>query len=350
MSNADLSNSDPSLLVKDVEGMMEQLSKQIPPPEGGRLRGEVLGTFSAGRGVRLRGAGRATVEVRVEQPLQAERGDLVEVSGVPELVAEAAPVGLRVVWRGGTATNTGVSERFRERRANVEDCAARLPFTTPRISTWLRSGGRVRVVTERASKAWEEVAEAARQYRWFKPDAHYCADMREPAAIAAVLESLLEVVNPSDVVLVASGGGESADLDVFEHPRVVSALASLTERCPTILAVGHSGDELMTNKVVTYPIEAAAGAVQLIVRESRERPSEELSGAQAPVDAEDRSSAPPEPVAAAGRPSGGPNGAGMLLGAAVLGASVYLGWWARGFFQPADGVQQVQQAVLPTPR
>jgi len=347
MNNADLWNNDPSLLVKDVEGMMEQLSKQLSPPEGGLLRGEVLGTFSGGRGVRLRDSGRATVEVRVDQPLQAERGDFVEVSGVPELVAEAAPVGLRVVWRGSTAKKRGVSERFRERRANLEDCAARLPFTTPKINSWLRSGGRVRVVTERASKAWEEVAEAARQYRWFKPDARFCADMREPAAIAAVLESLLEVVNRSDVVLVASRGGESADLDVFEHERVVRALASLTERCPTILAVGHSGDELMTNKVVTYPIEAAAGALQLIVRESRERPSEEPSGAQAPEDAEDRSSAPPEAVAAAARPSGGPNAAGMLLGVAVLGGAVCLGWWARGFFQPLG---EVQQAVLSAPR
>jgi hypothetical protein len=40
----------------------------------------------------------------------------------------------------------------------------------------------------------------------------------------------------------------------------------------------------------------------------------------------------------------------MLLGVAVLGVAVYLGWWARGFLQPADDVQQVQQAVLSAPR
>ena len=40
MSNAEVTSSNPALVVKDVEGMMEELSRQLPPPEGGRLRGE----------------------------------------------------------------------------------------------------------------------------------------------------------------------------------------------------------------------------------------------------------------------------------------------------------------------
>lgn len=337
MSNAEVTNSDPALVVKDVEGMMEELSRQLAPPEGGRLRGEVLSTFSEGHGVHLRDAGRATLEVRVDQPLKAERGDFVEVAGVPELVAEAAPVGLRVVWRGDNAQNRGVSERFRQRRVNVEACAARLPFNTPRIGTRLRSGGRVRVVTEPRSKAWEELAEAARQYRWFKPDPRFCEDLRDATAVADALESFLEVVGPRDVVLVAWGGAGRADLDVFEDERVVGALASLTERCPTILAVGHSGDELMTNKVVTYPVDAAAGAVQLIVRESG-------GGYDAPVE-EERSSAPPEPAPSPRRPGKSP--LGVVANVLVLAAAVYLGWWARGFFQPVDDSQRHAEVSAP---
>ncbi|MEY2931866.1 MAG: hypothetical protein RL033_2615 [Pseudomonadota bacterium] len=343
MSNADLSNSDPALLVKDVEGMMDLLSKQIPPPEGGLLRGEVLSTFRGGRSVHLRDAGRATVEVRIEQPIVAERGDFVEVSGTPELVAEAVPVGLRVVWRGDAATNCGVSPRFRQCRAHVEERAARLPFNTPRINSWLRSGGRVRVVTEPQSKAWEEVAEAARQYRWFKPDARFCEDMLDPAAIAAALESLLSVVGDNDVVLVARSGGQPAELDVFEDERVVSALAGLTDRCPTILAVGHAGDELLTNKVVTYPMESASGAVQLIVRESRERPRSEPSGGQVEegVEVEERASVPPPSP----RRTGGPNALGLFVGVLLLSAAAGLGWWARGVLETVDEMQPHASAL-----
>lgn len=339
MSNAEVTNSEPALVVKDVEGMMEELSRQLSPPEGGRLRGEVLSTFSDGRGVHLRDAGRATVEVRIDQPLKAERGDFVEVTGVPELVAAAAPVGLRVVWRGDAAYNRGVSERFRQRRVNVEACAARLPFNTPRIGTRLRNGGRVRVVTEPGSKAWEEVAEAARQYRWFKPDPRFCEDMRDAGAVAAALESFLETVTPRDVVLVAWGGAERADLDVFEEERVVGALARLTERCPTVLAVGHSGDELMTNKVVTYPVDAAAGAVQLILRESG-------GGYEVPAE-EERISAPPEVAAPRPRPPSGKSPVAMVANVVLLAAAVYLGWWARGFFQPTD--EALRQAKVSAP-
>ena len=282
----------------------------------------------------LRDAGRATLEVRVDQPLKAERGDFVEIAGSPELVAEAAPVGLRVVWRGGAAENRGVSERFRQRRVNVEACAARLPFNTPRITSRLRSHGRVRVVTEPRSKAWEEVAEAARQYRWFKPDPRFCDDLRDPAAVAEALESFLEVVGPRDVVLVAWGGAGRADLDVFEDERVVSALASLTERCPTILAVGNASDELMTNKVVTYPVDAAAGAVQLILRESG-------GGHEAPVE-EERISAPPEaPAVSPQRPRR--SALPMLANVVLLAGAVYLGWWARGVFQPIDDAERRAQ-------
>jgi hypothetical protein len=136
------------------------------------------------------------------------------------------------------------------------------------------------------------------------------------------------------VVLVARGGGQTAELDVFEDERVVSALSSLTDRCPTILAVGHAGDELLTNKVVTYPMEAASGAVQLIVRESRERPRSEASGGQAEegVEVEERASVPPP----SRRRSGGPNALGVLVGVVLLSAAAYLGWWARGILEPGD--------------
>jgi hypothetical protein len=367
MTNGDLSNSSPSLGVTDVAGMLEELSKQIPLPEGGLLRGEVLRTEGGGSRVFLRDSSRAMLEVRIDRPLRAERGDYVEVAGVPELVSQALPIGLRIVWRGGEAKNCGVSQRFRRRRACVEERAAKLPFTTPRISAQLRTSGRVRVVTSPESKAWQDVAEAARKYRWMKPDPRYCENLRDPISLAKVLASLIDVVQPDDVVLVTRSDTELADLDVFEDERVVDALASLTVRCATVLAVGHTSDELMTSKVVTYPSETASAAVHLIEAQSsrhfdpaaeepaeealvdaaqsrarsRERPRRSVIPSQvapsqvapsqvAPSSAAPSSAAPSPPQARQPAPASvrGPSFALVLL---LLGVALCAGWWARGF-------------------
>ena len=319
MNNVEPSKRESALGVKDVEAWIEDLAKGLTLPEGGLLRGEVLGTSGDGRRCQLRGSGRATVELRLDQPIRAKRGDIVEVAGEPELVTETVPIGLRVVWKGGASKNCGVSPRSRARRASVEAQAAKLPFTTPPIDGRLRGGGRVRLVAEPHSKAWAELEEAGRQYRWFKPDPTFCEDLRDPASLAATLTSVLPLVNDGDVVLIAGGNGELEALDVFEDDRVVGALARLTARCPTILAVGHAGDELLTNKVVTYPIDTARAAIQLIVTESGES-----SGDPSPVEpdgAED------------GRRAGGVAPLpGVLLRALLLGVAALLGWWARGAF------------------
>jgi hypothetical protein len=320
MNNVEPSNREPSLGVKDIEAWIEDLTRQLTVPEGGLLRGEVLGTSGDGRRSQLRGAGRATVELRLEQPIRAKRGEIVEVAGAPELVTEAMPIGVRLVWRGATAKNCGTSPRSRARRASVEAQAAKLPFPTPPIDGRLRSGGRVRLVAEPHSKAWAELEEAGRQYRWFKSEATFCDDLRDPAALAATLASVLPLINPGDVVLIAGGYGELEALDVLEDDRVVGALVRLTTRCPTILAVGHAGEELLTNKVVTYPIDTAKAAIQLIVTESGE-PSgapQHTEGAEDDRHASARRTAPPA--------------GGLLLRLLLLAAAIFLGWWARGAF------------------
>jgi len=341
MNNVEPSNRAPALGVKDIEAWIEDLSKEPPLPEGGLLRGEVLGISGEGRRGQLRGAGRATVEIRLEEPISAKRGDIVEVTGVPELVAEAVPVGLRLVWKGANAKNHGTSPRFRARRASVEAQAEKLPFETPRIDARLRYDGRVRLVTERHSKAWADLEEAGRQYRWLKPDPLYCEDMRNPALLAATLASALPLVNANDVVLIAGGGSELAALDVFEDERVVGALVRLTARCPTILAVGHADEELLTNKVVTYPIDTAKAAIQLILVESGE-----------PAGEPQRPSRPEPEAAEDNRHSSArlsePLLPRVLLRLLVLGAAGLLGWWARGAVGD-DAAQPAGQSSAASP-
>ena len=345
MSNAELSIPDSSLWVQDLEGVLDQLAKQVPLPEAGVLRGEVLRIFGGGTRLHLREIGRCTVEVRLEEPLRAERGDLVEVTGTPEVASEATPVGLRVVWKGASGQNLGLSQRFRDRRAFTEEQAAKLSFETPRISGRLRNGGRVRVVTSRHSRARKDLEEAARQYRWLKPEATFFEDL-EPRSIAAALESLIDLVQPNDVVLLTRDAGEVAELDAFEDERVVAALARLTNRCPTILAVGHVGDDFMTGKVVTYPSENAAAALRLILRESRARTSDTASELQAPVDSDDAAAeladAPEAPAATQQRPRAASSSPlGRVTRVLLLGAAAYLGWWARGWSH--EGVQAQRQ-------
>ncbi|HEU4581335.1 MAG TPA: hypothetical protein VFS67_23925 [Polyangiaceae bacterium] len=350
MSNAELSKPDSSLWVKDIEGALDELSQQVPLPEGGLLRGEVVRIFAGGTRLHLREIGRCTVEVRLEEPLRAERGDLVEVAGKPELVSEATPVGLRVLWKGPSGKNLGLSDRFRARRAFAEEQAAKLSFETPRISARLRNGGRVRVVTTRHSRARKDIEEAARQYRWLKPEASFFEDL-EPRSIAAALESLIDVVQPNDVVLITRDAGEVAELDAFEDERVVAPLARLTQRCATILAVGHVGDDFMTGTVVTYPSENATGALRLILRESRARINDTASDLQAPAEGDEAGAEladAPEPVAAARPPQRARSSSslGTVARVLLLGAAAYLGWWARGWSH--EGVQAQRQLPAAT--
>lgn len=347
----ELPKPSPAVRVSDVEGKMAELAKQLTAPEGGRLRGELLRTFDGGLGAYVRDVRRAMVEVRLEQVLTVERGTLIEVEGAPELATEALPVGLRVVWKGARAKNCGVSQRFRARKTFVEKRAARLPFETPRVSEGLRSNGLVRVVTGRASKALEDVQGVAVEYRWMKLDLRFCEDVRDAGSIAAALEPLIGLVSANDVVLVTRDGGELADLDAFEDERVIEALASLTERCATVLAIGQGSDELMTSQVVTHRSETPSASVHLIARETWERAD--------PWSGETRSTVPeaPQPIlpgapavtSPAERPSRRPaadsRGAGEESAPArvaavpgrsvrflVLAAAACAGWWARGYF------------------
>jgi hypothetical protein len=357
----ELPKPSPAVRVSDVEGKMAELAKQLTPPEGGRLRAEVLRIFDGGLGAYVRDVRRAMVEVRLEQPLTVERGTLIEVEGVPELATEALPVGLRVVWKGVRAKNCGVSQRFRARKTFVEKRAARLPFETPRVSEGLRSNGLVRVVTSRTSKALEDVQAAAVEYRWMKLDLRFCEDVRDPGSLAAALEPLIGLVRENDVVLVTRDGGELADLDAFEDERVIEALASLTERCATVLAIGEGGAELMTSQVVTHRGETPTASVHLIARETWERadpwsgetrstspeaPQPILPGAPVVTSKPERASRRPPADSRAENDESIPRHAAAAPARSVrwllLAAAACMGWWARGYFGDREAARDQQ--------
>ena len=360
MNTAELFNPEPLFQIQDLGGTLSALSKHFSPTEPGLLCGEVVATFDGGTRAQLRDDRGAVVELRLEQALQAARGDWLEVSGAPELVAETVPVGLRVVWRGTATKNLGVSKRFRERCAFAERLASSLPFETPRINARLHTGGRLRVVTPRHSKAREAVAESARQYRWLKPEVRYHDEATKPGSLAKVLTSLLGVIRKGDVVLVAHDAGELTALELFEDPQVVEALAKLTERSATLLAVGNSGEELLANKIVTYPVETVGVAMQLVLRESGVRSIDSAAPVAAPV-ASGGSENESGPTARSAMPAvasvtplvsklRGSWTRWLLVGAAAAS----LGWWARGSrsqeptsVQPPSALSAVANGSLP---
>jgi exonuclease VII large subunit len=70
-------------------------------------------------------------------------------------------------------------------------------------------------------------------------------NMLDPVAIAGALRS-----SDADIVLLIRGGGDSADFEVFDDPRVVDALV----RCPAyrITGLGHSGNGSVADIVADY--------------------------------------------------------------------------------------------------
>lgn len=88
-------------------------------------------------------------------------------------------------------------------------------------------------------------------------------NMLDAAAIANAIEKAR-----GDVLLLIRGGGDAADFEVFDDPRVVTALAE--KDCYRVIGLGHSGNKTLLDAVVECSARTPAQA-GLHVRESVER-------------------------------------------------------------------------------
>lgn len=85
--------------------------------------------------------------------------------------------------------------------------------------------------------------------------------MQDPQGIADILER-----DESDVLMLIRGGGEAAEFELFEHPRLLKAMSA--HRGYRIIGLGHSGNRTLLDLVVDHvartPAQAGAHVREMI--------------------------------------------------------------------------------------
>lgn len=293
-------------------------------PFQGVLRGEVLSCRSS-KGTTfmvLRDARRpVSVQVRLSQEIAAQRGDFVEVEGGLDVEPKNAPLGTSLVWHGTRCIHRGEAERFARRRVVIDELAQQTEGTIRKIGA-LGRRRRVWVVTGQHSKAWYDIQNSAKGDGWLSLT-HVPCEIKKPESIATALESISARQSEVDTVVVARGGGDWFELDVFEDPIVARALSTTACRIPTVLAVGHADDKPISGRLVGYTCATPWGSIPTIQDASSNDFRTKRSAAQA---AEARSLGYRLRLLRATllrrlRP--------VWMGL-ILIVAVYLGWWLRG--------------------
>ena len=96
-------------------------------------------------------------------------------------------------------------------------------------------------------------------------------NMLDPVAIASAIRSAVA----TDVVMLIRGGGDAADFEVFDDPRVVMALAN--QRAHRIVGLGHTGNSTLLDLVADHAActpAQAAGYVRECVQLRQRRQGE----------------------------------------------------------------------------
>ena len=97
-------------------------------------------------------------------------------------------------------------------------------------------------------------------------------NMLDPVAIAAAIDQVAE----EDIVMLIRGGGDAADFEVFDDPRVVTALA--TQKAHRVIGLGHTGNRSLLDVIADYSANtpAQAGAYVREIMEKRQQQSGNL--------------------------------------------------------------------------
>ena len=79
-------------------------------------------------------------------------------------------------------------------------------------------------------------------------------NMLDPVAIAKAIRE----ANADDIVMVIRGGGDAADFEVFDDPRVVTALSS--QQAHRVVGLGHTGNATLLDLVADFSANTPAQA------------------------------------------------------------------------------------------
>lgn len=107
----------------------------------------------------------------------------------------------------------------------------------------------VAVITSRTGAALQDILAVARRRHAGVPILVAPAVVQGDAAPASIIRALgiAQCAEACDVVIIARGGGASADLDVFNDESVARAIAAC--RIPVVTAIGHETDVLIADEV-----------------------------------------------------------------------------------------------------
>ncbi len=79
-------------------------------------------------------------------------------------------------------------------------------------------------------------------------------NMLDPVAIAKAIRE----ANADDIVMIIRGGGDAADFEVFDDPRVVTALSS--QQAHRVVGLGHTGNATLLDLVADFSANTPAQA------------------------------------------------------------------------------------------
>jgi hypothetical protein len=218
-------------------------------------------------GVKLSGSG-SQIEVALPANLVVARGiaagQCVRVTGLLRpRVSRLGALELRIEAGDIERCDAGAHGRIEEGGRITLDRLKSLPvrrFPFPVVSERLRIA-LIRSSSANAQVAQDCVAELAKLGRLVTVGS-IRINMLDPVSIA-------DAVNRAegDIVMIVRGGGVAADFEVFDDPRVVSALAA--KRAYRVVGLGHSGNATMLDLVADHSARTPAQA-GLHVREKVE--------------------------------------------------------------------------------
>ena len=79
-------------------------------------------------------------------------------------------------------------------------------------------------------------------------------NMLDPVAIATAIRE----ATADDILMVIRGGGDAADFEVFEDPRVLTAMAE--QKAHRVVGLGHTGNATLLDLVADYSANTPAQA------------------------------------------------------------------------------------------
>ncbi|MCP4500731.1 MAG: hypothetical protein GY822_12290 [Deltaproteobacteria bacterium] len=81
-----------------------------------------------------------------------------------------------------------------------------------------------------------------------------------------IAAALHRAAKNADVVVIVRGGGSRRSLHVFNEKKVVRSVAEVAAKVPVITGIGHEGDNLWVDRVVTENARTPTAAAEILLR------------------------------------------------------------------------------------